>query len=177
MKQELYHIVFFIVLFSIGLQGTLLAKVAHGLKTIDRNSDILKTFSDYSEELPIQFLSLSVQAPHPWIGHKVREIELLPKLLLVLVVREGQRIVPTGETLLQEGDEVVLSALLPENNTEGCLIERTVEKESGLCGKALSEIRLGENKLAVHVRRGGQVILPDGNTVLQEGDVLVLSQP
>ena len=72
---------------------------------------------------------------------------------------------------------MVLSALLPENNTEGCLIERTVEKESGLCGKALSEIRLGENKLAVLVRRGGQVILPDGNTVLQEGDVLVLSQP
>ena len=177
MKQDVFHIVFFIVLFSIGLQGTLLAKVAHGLKTIDRNSDILKTFSDYSEELPIQFLSLSVQTPHPWIGHKVREIELLPKLLLVLVVREGQRIVPTGETLLQEGDEVVLSALLPENNTEGCLIERTVEKESGLCGKALSEIRLGENKLAVLVRRGGQVILPDGNTVLQEGDVLVLSQP
>lgn len=178
MKQDVFHIVFFIVLFSIALQGTLLARVARALKTIDQKSDIMKTFSDYSEELPVQFLSLSVQAPHPWIGCKVRDIELLPKLLLVLVVRNGERLVPTGETLIQEGDEVVLSALSPENDVEGFLVERTVTaSDSDLCDKPLSQIHPSENKLVVLIRRGDQVILPNGSTVIRSGDVLVLSQP
>ncbi|WP_367926342.1 potassium/proton antiporter [uncultured Ruthenibacterium sp.] len=176
MKQDVFHIVFFIVLFSIALQGTLLSPVAQMLNTIDQNSDIMKTFSDYSEELPVQYLGLTVQSPHPWVGKKVREIELLPNLLLVLLVRNNEQVVPTGETVIQNGDEVILSALSSGNEAKGCLIERTVGRESTWCDKPLSEIRPGENKLVVLIRRGSQLILPDGSTVIREGDVLVLSR-
>ena len=73
---------------------------------------------------------------------------------------------------------MVLSALSPENDVEGFLVERTVTaSDSDLCDKPLSQIRPGENKLVVLIRRGDQVILPNGSTVIRSGDVLVLSQP
>lgn len=106
----------------------------------------------------------------------MREIELLPNLLLVLLVRDKEQVVPTGETVIQSGDEVVLSALASGSEAKGCLIERTVGKDSTWRDKPLSEIRPGENKLVVLIQRGGQLILPDGNTVIREGDVLVLSR-
>ena len=33
---------------------------------IDDREDVLKTFSDYSEDTPIQFIQLSIGAEHPW---------------------------------------------------------------------------------------------------------------
>ena len=47
---DLYHIVFFIVLFSILVQGTLIPVFAKKLRMVDQTSDVRKTFNDYAEE-------------------------------------------------------------------------------------------------------------------------------
>lgn len=47
---DLYHIVFFIVLFSILVQGTLIPVFAKKLHMVDQSSDVRKTFNDYAEE-------------------------------------------------------------------------------------------------------------------------------
>lgn len=49
-SNDIFHIVFFIVLFSILIQGTLLPFAAEKLDMIDDKEDVLKTFSDYTEE-------------------------------------------------------------------------------------------------------------------------------
>ena len=48
-ENDIFHIVFMIVLFSILLQGSLLPVVAKKLDMIDKNADVMKTFNDYSE--------------------------------------------------------------------------------------------------------------------------------
>lgn len=53
---DLYHIVFFIVLFSILVQGTLIPVVAKKLNMTDQEANVLKTFTDYTDEVPVQFL-------------------------------------------------------------------------------------------------------------------------
>ena len=173
-KNDLFHIVIFIVLFSISIQGTLLGLVAKKLDMIDENGNVMKTFSDYSDEMPVEFVKISIKAGHPWENRKIKDLTSLPDLLLVLILRGEERIIPNGNTVVLAGDKIVLSALSPEENLGICLTEIPIEKDSKWIGKPLSRIKLGEEKLVLVLKRNEKVV--NGNTVIRENDVLVISQ-
>ena len=175
-KNDLFHIVIFIVLFSISIQGTLLGLVAKKLDMIDENGNVMKTFSDYSDEMPVEFVKISIKAGHPWENRKIKDLTSLPDLLLVLILRGEERIIPNGNTVVFAGDKIVLSALSPEENLGICLTEIPIEKDSKWIGKPLSRIKLGEEKLVLVLKRNEKVVIPNGNTVIRENDVLVISQ-
>lgn len=176
MKQDVFHIVIFIVLFSIAVQGSLLSLVAKKLDMIDDESNVLKTFSDYSDEMPVEFVSISVDETHPWANHQVKDIQLIPDLLLVLIFREQESLIPNGDTTVLAGDRIVLSALSPEENLGIGLSEMLVERDSKWAGKSLANIKLGEGKLVIMIRRENQVLIPNGDTVLEKNDKLVVTQ-
>lgn len=175
-KNDLFHIVIFIVLFSISIQGTLLGLVAKKLDMIDENGNVMKTFSDYSDEMPVEFVKISIKAGHPWENRKIKDLTSLPDLLLVLILRGEERIIPNGNTVVLAGDKIVLSALSPEENLGICLTEIPIEKDSKWIGKPLSRIKLGEEKLVLVLKRNEKVVIPNGNTMIRENDVLVISQ-
>ena len=175
-KNDLFHIVIFIVLFSISIQGTLLGLVAKKLDMIDENGNVMKTFSDYSDEMPVEFVKISIKAGHPWENRKIKDLTSLPDLLLVLILRGEERIIPNGNTVVLAGDKIVLSALSPEENHGICMKEIPIEKDSKWIGKPLSRIKLGEEKLVLVLKRNEKVVIPNGNTVIRENDVLVISQ-
>lgn len=175
-KNDLFHIVIFIVLFSISIQGTLLGLVAKKLDMIDENGNVMKTFSDYSDEMPVEFVKISIKAGHPWENRKIKDLTSLPDLLLVLILRGEERIIPNGNTVVLAGDKIVLSALSPEENLGICLTEIPIEKDGKWIGKPLSRIKLGEEKLVLVLKRNEKVVIPNGNTVIRENDVLVISQ-
>lgn len=175
-KNDLFHIVIFIVLFSISIQGTLLGLVAKKLDMIDENGNVMKTFSDYSDEMPVEFVKISIKAGHPWENRRIKDLTSLPDLLLVLILRGEERIIPNGNTVVLAGYKIVLSALSPEENLGICLTEIPIEKDSKWIGKPLSRIKLGEEKLVLVLKRNEKVVIPNGNTVIRENDVLVISQ-
>lgn len=173
--HDVFHIVFFIVLFSILIQGTLLPFIAKKMDMIDEKEDVLKTFTDYTEEVPIQFIEFPVKKNHPWAGSMVKEILLPPETLLVQIRQKDNRMItPDGNTVLNEGDRLVLSAKANRVAKDVQLTEILLEKANDWIGKQLSEIRLEKGKLVVMVQRGEEIVIPNGRTVLKEGDVLVL---
>ena len=175
-KNDLFHIVIFIVLFSISIQGSLLGFIARRLDMIDDRNNVMKTFSDYSEEVPVEFVKIAVKKNHPWSGKKIRDIVSLPDLLLVLILRGEERIVPNGDTVIREGDRIVLSALSPEEHLGLYLSEISIDKESPWIGLPLSRVKLEEGSLVLVLMREDQVKIPNGNTVICENDILVVSQ-
>ena len=175
-KNDLFHIVIFIVLFSISIQGSLLGFMACRLDMIDDRNNVMKTFSDYSEEVPVEFVKIAVKKNHPWSGKKIRDIVSLPDLLLVLILRGEERIVPNGDTVIREGDRIVLSALSPEEHLGLYLSEISIDKESPWIGLPLSRVKLEEGSLVLVLMREDQVKIPNGNTVIRENDILVVSQ-
>lgn len=175
-KNDLFHIVIFIVLFSISIQGSLLEFMARRLDMIDDRNNVMKTFSDYSEEVPVEFVKIAVKKNHPWSGKKIRDIVSLPDLLLVLILRGEERIVPNGDTVIREGDRIVLSALSPEEHLGLYLSEISIDKESPWIGLPLSRVKLEEGSLVLVLMREDQVKIPNGNTVIRENDILVVSQ-
>ncbi|MEG0753019.1 MAG: potassium/proton antiporter [Angelakisella sp.] len=176
MRNDIFHIVFFIVLFSISLQGSLITVAAKKLNMIDNQSNVMKTFSDYSEEMPVQFIKLTIYPSHPWVNKKIKNITLLPDFLLVLILRGKEKIVPNGSTVIRAGDLVVLSALSLEDDIGVCLAEVTVDKDSMYLGKLLAEAKFGDDRLVVVVKRDNKTIIPNGKTVVKENDVLIFNQ-
>ena len=176
LSADIFHIVFFIVLFSIVLQGTLLPAVARKLDMIDDASDVMKTFSDYSEETPVQFLRLSIGENHPWANRALQAIEMIPDVRVALVDRGGERIVPRGQTVLLPGDRVILGGPSMEPGELAVLTETPVGPSHPWAGRRLGDIRMPRQCLVVMIRRGDEAVIPDGATVVEVGDVLVMNQ-
>ncbi|MGN1177068.1 MAG: potassium/proton antiporter [Roseburia sp.] len=175
-KNDIFHIVIFIVLFSISIQGTLLGVLAKKLDMIDEEGNVMKTFSDYSDEMPVEFIKIVIKEGHPWANCKIKDITSLPDVLLVLVLRGKKRLIPNGNTKLLAGDVVVLSALSPEEHLGLCLSEMKIEKDSDLIGKSIASMRLGKNHLVLLLKRKEEVIIPNGATRLRESDILVICE-
>jgi len=175
MKNDIFHIVFFIVLLSITFQGTLISFVAKKLKMIDDNENVLKTFSDYSEEIPVEFVKLEINHDHPWTDKSLKDITLPPDTLLVLLMRNKERIIPKGNTIIHQGDVIVLSAPSYLGKTKINLIETKVTKENEWNGKPISSIPYNPDSLIIMIKRDGKYIIPSGNNILKEDDMLVIS--
>ena len=174
LEHDLFHIVFFIVLFSILLQGTLLPIVAKKLDMIDYEDDVMKTFNDYMEEVPVQFIQFALPKNHEWLGKKIKEITLPPDSLLVLVVRGKRRIIPNGNTKLQESDVMILSGK-DSSKVDGInLYEKVVDSGDLLVNKKIKDIKI-EGKLIILIKRKNNVIIPKGDTYICEGDTLVIN--
>lgn len=174
-SYDIFHFVFCIVIFSILFQGSLLPLVAKKLDMIDESGDVLKTFTDYQEEVPIQFIRFTVPQDHPWDGKMVKEVVFPPGTLLVQLKRGDTQIAPRGDALLRAGDRLILSASALEEGGSVSLTELHLGESHEWVGKALTDLSLDPDKLIIMVQRGEQVVIPAGRTVLEAGDVLVIN--
>ena len=174
--NDIFHIVFCIVLFSILLQGSLIPVFARKLNMIDSDSDVLKTFTDYTGEVPVQFIKFTVIKDHPWKDKAIKDIVLPPDTLLVLLQRHMRKYVPNGDTILQEGDVLVLSAKALEGFEETGLSEIFIGRDSKWAGKTVSEMSIEPDELVVMIQRKGEIIIPSGSTIMEQEDILVVNQ-
>lgn len=175
MENDLFHIVFGVVLFSIAIQGSLLPFFAKRLGMIDEGGNVLKTFTDYVDETPVNFIQFKVEEGHSWCGKCVKDITLPPGSILVHLRRHGYRIVPKGDTILEAGDVLILCALEEGAVPNIHLVEKIIEKEDMVPNMTLSDFPCRPNSLIVLVQRGHDYIIPDGGTVLREGDKLLIN--
>ncbi len=171
--NDIFHIVFFIVLFSILLQGTLLPWLSKKLQMIDEEGDVMKTFTDYSDEVPVQFMKFTLPEKHKWVGRTISNVTLPPDSIFVLLMRNGQKIVPDGQTVLNSGDVLVLSGKAAGAVDSASLYERIIAPNDKWQGKNLRDIYT-DDRLVVMIKRQDEVIIPRGNTVVAVGDVLVM---
>ena len=174
MKLDIFHMVFCVVLFSIIFQGSLLPVLAKKCNMIDKNADVMKTFTDYTENTQIQFIQLPIGSGHPWINQKICEIQLLPGILIAVIKRGSRVVVPKGQTEILEGDTVVLGAEGFSDNREILLKEIKITPDHRWCGKRISEAKFYKNTIIVMITRGDQMIIPDGNTKIENQDLVVV---
>ena len=174
-QNNIFYITFLIVLFSIMLQGTLLPKVSEKLNMIDEKGNVMKTFTDYTDEVPVQFIQFKIPEGHIWENKILREIILPPETIAVLLQRGAERIAPNGETRIKAGDKIILSAKTP-GKVEGIeLSEIIVKSGDDYENKKLSEIPRDAQGLIIMIRRGDDVIIPSGDILLKQGDILVVN--
>lgn len=175
LEYDLFHLVFCVVMFSIALQGTLLPLVSKKLGMIDENADILKTFTDYTEKKELQLLQLPLEEGNEWIGQMVHTLTLPPDTILATILRGKESVVPRGNTKLRQGDIVVLAAGHCEKKVQHVqLSELEITPEHEWNQKTLAELKLPAEQLVILIRRRNATVIPQGDTRISPGDVLVM---
>lgn len=179
-QNDIFHIVFCVVLLSIVLQGSLLPLVSRKMGMIDNDGNVMKTFNDYTEETAIQFIQLTVGENHPWANKPIRTLAFPPEIRVAAIRRknsgdsEESIVVPKGKTVILPNDRMIIGAASYQDNPDIALHERPIEPDSPWCGQKIASLHLPDKVLIILIRRQGRDILPDGDTVIMSGDIVVL---
>lgn len=175
-QMDIFHIVFCIALISVAAQGSLLPLVAKKLDVVDESGDVLKTFNDYRDDAEMQLMKVDVGASHRWINKKVQEMDIQPDNLIVMIKRGEETIIPRGDTVIQAGDQVILSVPGYYEDNDVRLREEKIEGHNPWIGKTVAELGLPKDELLILIKRDGASLVPKGETAIRRGDVVVLSQ-
>ncbi|MCD8145550.1 MAG: hypothetical protein LUD79_09535 [Oscillospiraceae bacterium] len=135
----------------------------------------LKSLSDYSLETDIRFIRLEVQGEdHPWRNQRVRDIPLPPGLILAVIQRDEEVVVPRGDTVLRDGDQLVLGAEGYQGDTGITLKELVLRDQHPWAGCQIKDLDISRQTLIVMVRREGKVLIPNGSLRLLPGDTVLV---
>jgi cell volume regulation protein A len=113
--ETMFNIVFFITILSLLLQGTSVPLVANWLGLGDRNEKgskpELKEFDiDLSDEINSAVAEIVITEEMLKNGNKLSDLSLPDKVLVTMIKRGGEYLVPRGNTPLEIGDIVLLIA-------------------------------------------------------------------
>ena len=134
----------------------------------------LKTMSTYSEESDIRFITLKVHEGHSWENMRVDEIQLPMGLILAVIMRGGETIVPRGDITLRAGDRLVLGAEGYRDEARIKLKELILRERHPWTEQPIKDLDISRQTLIVMVRRGDRILIPNGSLVLKAGDMVVL---
>lgn len=134
----------------------------------------LKSFNDYSLEADIRFVRLEVIKNHPWLGKEVKDLPLPPGLILAVIQRKGDVVVPRGDTIIELGDHIVLGAEGYQDDIGIALKEVVLRKRHPWAGQMIKDLDISRQTLIIMVRRGDKVLIPNGKLVLMPDDTVLL---
>ena len=62
----------------------------------------------FDENEHIKLKEIILQKSHPWIGHRIRDLDISRHSIIVLVRRRKRILIPNGSMILREGDMVII---------------------------------------------------------------------
>lgn len=174
-SMDIYHIVFGICLLSSLVQGSLMPPASRKLDMLDPNDTVLKTFNYYQDKAEVGFLETQIHPGSDLVGKQVKDLRLEFDFIVAKIERDGHTVVPRGHVVLQENDRIVLGGERHFDQTGHDLTEFTIPHGHKFANQTVKDLALPSDTLIVMVqRRGGEIIVPLGDTQLMEGDNVIL---
>ena len=91
-------------------------------------------------------------------------------------MRGEQKLVPKGSTLLEAGDSLILCAPAIQTRNAMQLSEIEIDTASEYLHRRIRDIKLPRGEIIFLIQRGNQSIIPNGQTEILAGDVLMLTR-
>lgn len=171
---DIYHTVFGICVLSSLIQGSLMPLLTKKLDMLDPNDTVLKTFNDYQDKSELGFIQTPITEGSRWIGKHVRELNLAFNVIVAKIQRGDRVVVPRGDTVIEEGDIIVLGGETHFDTTGQDLVEFTVSESHEWANSYVKDLDLSHDELIIMLQRKDEgVIVPTGMTKVVPGDKLV----
>lgn len=170
---DLFHIVFVVALLSVTFQGSLLPYIARKTDMIDKFSDVRKTFNDFQEESAIALNKMTITESHPWCGQALKDLQFNGKALILMITRNGKKIVPKGSTVVKENDEVLIGSTYTKSTDDINLCETYIDKTHEWLNLKIREIDLPKTHLIALVKRDNEYFVPNGKTKIELNDTII----
>ena len=102
------------------------------------------------------------------------ELGLPNGVIVAMIRRGGENIVPRGSVVLKNGDTLILGAEALKDDRHIDLKEVVLLKHSPWNGLRIREMDISRQTIIVMVKRNGTVLVPRGDLILLEGDHVIL---
>ena len=134
----------------------------------------LKRMGDFGIEKDISLIRIELRKNDEWNGKMIRDLGLPSDSVIVGVTRGRKSILPKGNTVLFEGDEILLAAQKSGEDTPMNLTETVLEKGNPWNGAKIKELDFPLDSFIVMINRRGRMIVPNGNLILAENDKIFI---
>ena len=82
--------------------------VPRGNMVLRPNDVMVLGAESFDENEHIKLKEIILQKSHPWIGHRIRDLDISRHSIIVLIRRRKRILIPNGNMILREGDMVII---------------------------------------------------------------------
>ena len=134
----------------------------------------LKRIGDYALEEDVHFIEVKLRKSDAWNGQMIKDLGLPHGVIIAMIQRGSESIVPRGDVVLRSGDRIILGAEALKDNHHIELKEIVLRKQHPWNGLRIRELDISRQTIIVMVKRSGTMLIPNGDLVLCEGDTLIV---
>ena len=134
----------------------------------------IKRISEYAREEDVHFIKVHLTRRDSWVGMAIQDIGLPAGVIVAVIQRGTQIIVPRGNVILRTSDTLVLGAESFADDTHIELKEVILKKHHPWNGQSIRDLDISRQSIIVVVERKHKMIIPKGDLVLLEGDMVLL---
>ena len=134
----------------------------------------MKRMSEYAQEEDVHFIKVNLRKSDSWVGKHIMELSLPHGIIVAMVRRGRENIVPRGDVVLKANDTLILGAEALKDDNHVDLKEIVLLKQNPWNGQRIKDLDISRQTFIVMVQRNGNMIVPKGDLMLHEGDRVVM---
>ena len=134
----------------------------------------LKRISEYAHESDIHFIKIQLDKKDFWTGTSIKDMKLPHGVIVAMIRRGRENIVPRGDTVLRASDTIILGAEALKDDRHIDLKEIVLLKHNPWNGMLIRDLDISRQTIIVMVKRNGTMLVPNGSLMLLEGDHVIL---
>ena len=161
----------FITFLGVGMVAIPTGIISAGF--VDQFSRI-KRLSEYAGEEDIHFIKVQLQKRDPWVGMAIKDMGLPHGIIVAMIRRGREQLVPRGDVVLRDNDILILGAGALKDDKHIDLKEIVLRKQNAWNGRLISELDISRQTIIVMIKRNGTMLIPKGDLMLLEGDHVIL---
>lgn len=134
----------------------------------------LKRISEYAHEEDIHFIKVNLRKKDSWVGKRIVDLELPHGVIVAMIRRGRENIVPRGDVILRSNDTLILGAEALKDDKHIDLKEIVLLSQNPWNGLRIRDLDISRQTIIVMVKRNDTVLVPKGELMLLEGDHVIL---
>lgn len=161
----------FITFLGVGMVAIPTGIISAGF--VDQYSSI-KRRNEYGYEADMRFIKIHIEENDRWNGKRIADLGLPAGVIVAIVKRDEEILIPRGDVVLQVDDMVVVGAIPYEEEEHINLKEVVLKTQNPWTGLRIRELDISRQSVIVLIKRRNKSLIPNGNMVLEAGDRVFL---
>lgn len=125
-------------------------------------------------EEDVHFIKIQLRKNDRWAGKRIMDLGLPHGMIVAVIQRDDETIIPRGNVRLNADDFVVIGADSIKGDKQVYLKEITIRQNHRWNGQMLKDLDISRQTFIVMVKRDGKTIIPKGDLIFHENDVVIL---
>lgn len=123
----------------------------------------------------MQFIKIPLKEKDDWVGKRVCELGLPQQVIMSMIKRGEQVLIPRGDVMLLEDDIIIFGAEpFGEEQENIHLTEILLREDHAWVGKKIRDLDISRHSIIILIKRKNKIRIPNGNMILQEWDRVFL---